>query len=65
MKANATYQLLTTGKTLLQGLLEPEDVQACFGILEARIPLGEIAGLVTLDTASLNVQCDSCLNASH
>ena len=34
-RARAIYQLFTAaGNTLLQGLLEPEDVQACFDILD-------------------------------
>ena len=37
VRANAIYQLLTAaGNTLLRGLLEPEDVQACFGIFNTR-----------------------------
>ena len=37
IRANAIYQLFAAaGNTLLQGLLEPEDAQACFGILDTR-----------------------------
>ena len=37
VRANEIYQLLATaGNTLLQGLLEPEEVQVCFGILDTR-----------------------------
>ena len=37
VRANAIYQLFTAaGDTLLQGLLEPKDVQACFGIFDTR-----------------------------
>ena len=36
-RANAIYQLFAAaGNSLLQGLLEPEDTQACFGILDTR-----------------------------
>ena len=36
-RVNAIYQLFTAaGNNLLQGLLEPEDVQTCFGILGTR-----------------------------
>jgi hypothetical protein len=36
-RAKAVYQLLTAaGDTLLQGLLEPNDVQDCFNMLDAR-----------------------------
>lgn len=35
--ANAIYQLFTTaGNTLLQGLLEPADIQVCFGIFDTQ-----------------------------
>ena len=37
VRASAIYQLfITAGNTLLQGLLGPEDVQVCFGILDTR-----------------------------
>ena len=37
VRANAIYQLFAAaGNTLLQGLLEPEDAQVCFGILDTR-----------------------------
>jgi len=43
-RANATHQLFhTAGNTLLRGLLEPEDVQACFKALDPWI--GRIVGL--------------------
>ena len=52
-RANAIYQLFTTaGNTLLQGVVGPEDVQACFGILDFRRDL-QIAGF---DPAKLQVQ---------
>lgn len=64
--ANAIYQLFAaTGNTLLQGLLEPQDVQACFGRLETRISLGKIGGMDELDVAKVNVRCGSCFGSSH
>ena len=37
VRANAIYRLfIAAGNTLLQGLLEPEDAQVCFGILDTR-----------------------------
>ena len=36
VRASAIYQLFTAGNTLLQGLLEPGDVQICFEILNAQ-----------------------------
>ena len=37
VRANAIYQMFAAaGNTLLQGLLEPEDAQVCFGILDTR-----------------------------
>ena len=37
VRANAIYQLfIAAGNALLQGLLEPEDAQVCFGILDTR-----------------------------
>jgi hypothetical protein len=57
IRANAIYKLFTvSGNTLLRGLFEPEDVQACFVILERRISLGRIAGLDSWDAARLNVR---------
>ena len=57
VRANAIYSLLTgSGNTLLQGLLEPEDVQVCLEKMEARIPLGEILGLYAFSVENLNVQ---------
>jgi hypothetical protein len=50
-RTNAIYQLFATaGNTLLQGLLEPEDVQICFEILDT---LGEGGGF---NTTRLNVR---------
>ena len=57
-RARAIYQLfLIAGNTLLQGLLEPGDVQVCFGILDA------LKGECALNTTRLNVRCNSRLNA--
>jgi hypothetical protein len=53
--ANAIYQLFTAGNALLQGFLEPEDVQICFERLETRITLGQISGLGLLDAVRVNV----------
>jgi len=61
--ANAIYKLFTAaGHTLLQGLLEPEEVQDCFRTLEARVSLGAINGIDVWDATRLNVRCDSCLD---
>ena len=66
IRATAIYSLFNVaGKTLLQGLLEPEDIQICFERMEARISLGEIPGLYALDTARLDVRCDSYLDTSR
>ena len=54
--ANAIYQLFViAGNTLLQGLLEPEDVQVCFGTLDTR-PDYPIQGLPRFDGARVNVR---------
>ena len=64
IRADAIYQLFTAARnTLLQGFLEPEEVQVCFEKLETRVSLGAIAGLELFDTARLNVRCDSRLDA--
>ena len=40
VRTMAIYQLfVTAGNTLLQGLLDPEDVEACFKALDANISL--------------------------
>ena len=55
VRAKAAYKLfLAAGNTLLRGLLEPEDVQVCFEILNAQISLGRILGL---DAGKLRVSC--------
>jgi len=66
IRANAIYKLFTvSGNTLLQGFLEPEDVQVCFKRLETRILLGEIGGFDSWNTARLNVRCGPYLYPSH
>jgi len=53
VRVMAIYQLFVAARSsLLQGLLEPEDVQACFKILETKISLD---GIVRPDVAKLNV----------
>jgi hypothetical protein len=60
-RAGAIYQLfVAAGNTLLQGLLEPGDVQVCFETLDACR-----TGIVGCNAAGLNVRCDSRSNASH
>ncbi|KAF9644371.1 hypothetical protein BDM02DRAFT_3190670, partial [Thelephora ganbajun] len=45
VRANAVYQLLiAAGNTLLQGLLEAEDVRVCFEMLDAQTSAGKISG---------------------
>lgn len=54
VRANAIYELfVAAGNTLLCGLFEPEDVQVCFEILNAQIPLRGIQGL---DAGKLQVR---------
>ena len=65
IKANALYRLFAAGNALLQGLLEPKDIQVCFARLETWINFGQIYGLELLDTATLNVRCDSRFDTSH
>jgi hypothetical protein len=44
-RANAIYQLfIIAGNTLLQGLLEAEDVRLCFETLDVQSAAGTIAG---------------------
>ena len=70
---------IIAGDTLVQGLLEPEDVRVCFGILGTRSSRpGGIGGLSTagmmmeyaihhdaLSAARLEVQCATHLDALH
>lgn len=59
----AIYQLFVAAKdTLLQGLLEPADVQACFDALKKEISL---EGVVAPDAAKLKVQYSTHSEASH
>jgi len=45
-RAAAIHQLLVAaGNILLQGLIEPEDVQVCLETLDSQIPLGGVVGL--------------------
>ena len=65
VRANAIYQLLiAAGETLLQGLLEPEDVKVCFEVLDTGFH-GSTPGVAELDVAKLNVRCECRLDASH
>jgi hypothetical protein len=60
-RAAAIYNLfVVAGNTLLQGLLEPGDVQACFETLDTYC-----AGTEGSKAAKLNVRCDSRLNPLH
>jgi len=62
VRTKAICQLfIVAGDTLLQGLLEPEDVRVCFEILDTYTLINPSK----LDTARLNVRCDSHLGASH
>ena len=64
INANAIYLLFTAaGHTLLQGLLEPEEVQDCFNRLDIRVTFGDINDMDTLDATRLNVRCGSRLDA--
>jgi len=65
IRAHAIYQLFGAGKTLLQGLLEPGEVQVCFERLDIRTTLGEIGGLEMFDVAKLNVRRDPYPYVSH
>ena len=52
-RAVAIYQLfVAAGNTLLQGLLEAKDIQACYDALDAKISL---QGVVMPDATKLNV----------
>jgi len=62
-RTRAIYQLfIVAGNTLLQGLLEPGDVQVCFEILHTYTTINQVP---KLDTAKLDVRCDSHFSASH
>jgi len=53
-RVEAIYHLLSAANTLLQGLIEPEDVNVCFEMLESEIPQGRVPGL---DAGKLSVRC--------
>lgn len=58
-RAIAIFQLFTAAKnSLLQGLLEPEDVQACFKTLDTKITV-KVKGIVGPNAAELNVRCST------
>ena len=62
-RANAIYRLFVAARnTLLQGLLEPDDVQACFKALDANTPF---KGVMELDAAKINVQHSTHPRAPH
>jgi len=62
-RTRAIYQLLiVAGNTLLQGLLEPGDVQVCFEILHTYTTINQTP---KLDATKLDVRCDSHFSASH
>jgi len=61
-RAEAIYHLFTAANTLLQGLVEPEDVQVCFKTLESEIPFGRVVGL---DAVKLQVRCATRSGASR
>ena len=66
VRASAIYQLFTTaGNTLLQGLLEPGDVQICFEVLNAQRHgiLGPDKNKIV--SPKLDVRCSPSLDASH
>jgi hypothetical protein len=64
IRAHAIYNLFTTaGNSLLQGLLEPEEVQDCFARLDTRVSFEKIGGMDLLDPAKLNVWLGSHSNA--
>ena len=60
VRAKVIYELFTTaGNTLLQGLLEPDDVQACFDMLDTWCQRG-----VVFNVAKLKVQYTALDGAS-
>ena len=64
VRANAVFRLfVAAGNTLLQGLLEPDDVRTCFEILETQ--LSRPGGMAGLSTTKLEVQCAAHPDASH
>jgi len=62
-RATAIYQLfVAAGNTLLQGLLEPDDVQICFETLDSEIPPGRVVGL---NAEKLQVRRATRFDTSH
>jgi len=62
-RAMAIYVLFVTARnTLLQGLLEPEDIRVCFEKLISEIPLGGVPGL---DIEKLMVGCATHSDILH
>ena len=62
-RASAIYQLLVSaGNSLLQGLLEPDDVQVCLETLESQLPFRTVVGL---DAEKLQVRCATCSGTPH
>jgi len=70
-RTRAIYKLFTVaGSTLVQGLLEPEDVQTCFEIFDLRTWIKEsssqyLSPLPEFNKARFDVRCDSRLDISH
>jgi len=70
-RTRAIYKLFTVaGNTLLQGLLEPEDVQTCFKIFDIRTWVKQdnreySSPLPEFDKTRFDVRCDSPLDISH
>jgi len=63
IRVMAIYRLfVAAGDTLLQGLLEPEDVQACFTTMDAGV---FIKGIEGPDAAKLKAQCSTHLEVSR
>ena len=63
VRANAIHQLfVAAGDTLLHGLLEPEDVQACFEMLDFHI---SIRAIVLLDAGKLQVRYHARFDMSY
>lgn len=63
VRANTIHQLfVAAGNTLLNCLLEPEDVQVCFEILDTYISIRSIS---FLDPGKLQVRGSARFNASH
>ena len=69
-RAMAIYNLFIAAKNMiLQGLLEPEDVQACFETLDTdistKVSLPSGTTLVGPDAAKIKVRCSICLGAPY